>query len=104
MTVRYNSARSFGWVVAAGFAFGACASRPPQALKDARSAYQEAEQGPAAQYGPAQLHTAKQALKLAEQTYEDEGDTAATRDRAYVAMRKAELATVEANIDATRRG
>ncbi|MFT3922965.1 MAG: OmpA family protein [Myxococcales bacterium] len=75
-----------------------CASRPPNELVDARRAYQQAKAGPAAEYTPAQLHTAESSLVLAEQTYADEGDSASTRDRAYVAKRKAELATVQARV------
>jgi outer membrane protein OmpA-like peptidoglycan-associated protein len=47
---------------------------------------------------PAQLHAAETYLKLAERTYDDEGDSPNARDRAYVAMRKAELAEVQAGI------
>jgi len=75
-----------------------CSSSPPQHLVDARAAYQRAANGPAAQRTPAQLHVAKTALVAAEQTYDDEGDSLNTRDRAYVALRKAELAEVQAAI------
>jgi outer membrane protein OmpA-like peptidoglycan-associated protein len=75
-----------------------CASAPPQNLKDARSAYQRASGGPAKDLAPAQLHAAEVSLALAEKTFDDEGDSANARDRAYVAMRKAELAEVQANI------
>ncbi|HEU4581343.1 MAG TPA: OmpA family protein [Polyangiaceae bacterium] len=75
-----------------------CASSPPQHLKDARSAYQQAAEGPAKDLAPAQLHAAQVSLTLAEKTFEDEGNSANARDRAYVAMRKAELAQVQANI------
>ena len=62
-----------------------CASVPPPALLDARAAYQRASTSSAAQLTPAQLHVAQQSLALAESTFEDEGDTDKTRDRAYVA-------------------
>jgi outer membrane protein OmpA-like peptidoglycan-associated protein len=78
----------------------ACAGSPPQSLVDARAAYQRASQGQAAQLTPAQLHVAATSLSVAEQTYEDEGDSANARDRAYVAQRKAELAEVQAAIAA----
>src|SRR5512144_2537878 len=73
-----------------------CSSGTPRSLVDARAAYQRAANGPAAQRTPAQLHVAQTALVAAEQTYDDEGDSANARDRAYVAMRKAELAEVQA--------
>lgn len=76
-----------------------CAGAPPQNLKDARSAYQRASAGPAKDLAPAQLHAAQVSLALAEKTYDDEGNSANARDRAYVAMRKAELAEVQARID-----
>lgn len=81
----------FGTLSSAG-----CAATTPKELADARDAYKGAANGPAARYSPAQLHVAHQSLKLAEQTFEEEGDSAATRDRAYVAMRKAQRADTEA--------
>lgn len=75
-----------------------CSSGTPRSLLDARAAYQRAANGPAAQQTPAQLHVAQTALVAAEQTYEDEGDSPNARDRAYVAMRKAELAEAQAAI------
>jgi len=79
-----------------------CAHTTPRELTDARNAYKGAAEGPASQYSPAQLHTAQQALSLAEKTFEEEGDSDQTRDRAYVAMRKAQLADTQARIDQTR--
>lgn len=81
----------------------ACSSGAPKNLVDARAAYQRAAQGPAAQLTPAQLHVAQSALTLAEKTYDDEGDSPNTRDRAYVAQRKAELAEVQAAIAANEQ-
>jgi len=75
-----------------------CAGSPPSSLVDARAAYQRASKGPAAELAPAQLHAAEVSLKLAERTYDDEGESDNARDRAYVAMRKAELAEVQARI------
>jgi len=82
----------------AGLLMFGCASAPPKELSDARAAYNRAASGPAAEINPAQLHVAKQTLVLAEQTYEDEGDSFRAKDRAYVAMRKAQLAEVQARI------
>jgi outer membrane protein OmpA-like peptidoglycan-associated protein len=79
--------------------FGAgCAGAPPASLADARSAYERASTGPAAELAPDQLHAAEVFLQTAEQTYEDEGNSSNMRDRAYVAMRKAELAEAHARI------
>lgn len=82
----------------AGLLLIGCAGSPPKELADARAAYNRAASGPAAEVNPAQLHVAKQTLVLAEQTFEDEGDSFRAKDRAYVAMRKAQLAEVQARI------
>lgn len=78
-------------------AFG-CAHTPPKELLDARAAFKQASSSIAQQETPAQLHTAENSLKLAEQTFTDEGDSDRTRDRAYVAMRKAQLAEVQGRV------
>jgi outer membrane protein OmpA-like peptidoglycan-associated protein len=80
-------------LVAAG-----CAHTTPKELLDARAAYKQAAAGIAQQETPAQLHTAENSLALAEQTFQEEGDTHRTRDRSYVAMRKAQLAEVQGRV------
>lgn len=75
-----------------------CAHTPPKELLDARAAYKQASSSVAQQETPAQLHTAENSLKLAEQTFTDEGDSDRTRDRSYVAMRKAQLAEVQGRV------
>jgi outer membrane protein OmpA-like peptidoglycan-associated protein len=73
---------------------GCSASLPPNELIDARAAYSKAAGGPAAELNPAQLHVAQEQLATAERSY-DSGDAIwKTRDLAYVAQRKAELAEV----------
>lgn len=74
---------------------GGCAHAPPQELLDARAAYQTASHGVAQQETPTDLHTAKNALDSAERSFDDDGDSEHTRDLAYVAMRKAQLAEVK---------
>jgi outer membrane protein OmpA-like peptidoglycan-associated protein len=80
-----------------------CASATPPNLVDARAAYQRASRGPAAQLAPAQLHVAQTSLDSAERTYEAQGDSDDTRDRAYMAQRNAELAETQASIVASDR-
>jgi len=80
----------------------ACASVPPQELNDARSAIDRASQGPAGQLAPADVHAAQEQLRAADESFESEGDSPATRDLAYAAKRKAELAEVHANTIAAR--
>jgi outer membrane protein OmpA-like peptidoglycan-associated protein len=74
--------------------FAACATLPPKELVNARLAYRDASAGPAAQLAPAELHKANEALKLAEQSFLKDPDSYKTRDIAYVAQRKSELAGV----------
>lgn len=71
-----------------------CATMAPNELVKARSAYQNASEGPAAQLAPAELHKAHEALVLAEQSFQKEPDSYKTKDLAYVAQRKSEMAGV----------
>jgi outer membrane protein OmpA-like peptidoglycan-associated protein len=82
--------------ILAVFAVG-CASTEPQELVNAHSAYDRAAQGPAAQLAPADLHSAQEQLNVAQSSFDKDGDTQATRDLAYAAQRKAELAEVRAD-------
>ncbi len=79
-------------LVASVVLFAGCASMPPKELVNARSAYQQANEGPAAQLVPAELHKAHEALVLAEKSFQKEPDSYKTKDLAYVAQRKAEQA------------
>jgi outer membrane protein OmpA-like peptidoglycan-associated protein len=69
-----------------------CATVAPKELVNARSAYQIASEGPAEQLAPAELHKAHEALVLAEKSFQKEPDSYKTKDLAYAAQRKAELA------------
>jgi len=75
--------------------FGCAASQAPKELVDARSAYTQAETGYAKEYSPASLHEARVALDGAEAQFSNSGDSALTRDSAYVATRKAQLADTQ---------
>jgi outer membrane protein OmpA-like peptidoglycan-associated protein len=82
-------------VVACGllFAFAGCATATvPEDLVTARTAYDRASHGPAAQLDPADLHLAKETLDSAEKSFVDNGDTQDTRDLAYTADRRTEIA------------
>jgi outer membrane protein OmpA-like peptidoglycan-associated protein len=65
---------------------------PPQDLVTARATYMRASQGPAAALDPADLHSADEALTLAEQSFTRDGDSQTTRDLAYIADRRAQIA------------
>src|SRR5690349_4921536 len=89
---------------AAMLAAVACASSPPpRELLDARAAYSRASSGDAKELSPAALQDARKALGQAETAYEHEDDDYVMRDRAYVAMRKAELAEVLASAERARQ-
>jgi outer membrane protein OmpA-like peptidoglycan-associated protein len=75
----------------------ACSPLPvPKDVMDARAAYEGAANGPAAQLDPAQLHVAREDLAAAERSFSTEGDSYRTRDLAYIAMRKAQVADARA--------
>ncbi len=80
----------------ASLAAAGCASTAPAELVEARSAYNHASTSTAPHYAPAQLHVAEEALAGAEKQFEIDGDSARTRDRAYAATRKAQLAEAQA--------
>ena len=71
---------------------GCATVAPPQDLVTARSTYERASHGPAAQLDPADLHTAKETLDTAEKAFADNGDTQDVRDVAYTAVRRTEIA------------
>lgn len=77
---------------------GGCATMAPKELVDAREDYRRASTGVAAKVAPAEVHVANQALARAEGSFEQDGDTYRTRDLAYVAQRKAEMAEATASI------
>lgn len=81
-----------GWLAAASLV--ACATTAPHELTQARAAYMEAEAGPARDFAPDDLLVAKQALEAAETAFHDKGAGLVTTDKSYVAMRKAQRATV----------
>jgi outer membrane protein OmpA-like peptidoglycan-associated protein len=71
---------------------GCATAMPPQDLVTARSSYDRASHGPTAQLDPADLHAAKETLDSAEKSFADDGDTQVTRDLAYTAERRTEIA------------
>lgn len=79
---------------------GCATAPPPRQLLDARAAYNKARMGKAAQYAPADLHTAKVALNAAEQAYQDDAESPDTFALSYVALRTAQLVESRANTKA----
>jgi len=82
----------------AGLASACATPLPPKDLVQARSTYDRASKGAAAQLAPAELDTAKQALMRAESAFQEEGDEPITRDLSYIAERKALVAESKAGI------
>jgi len=71
----------------------ACASTgPSQQLRDARSAYDDAEDGPAETHAPAALENARVALHRAEAAHDEDPGSARERRLAEEAERRAEIA------------
>lgn len=78
-------------------AAGCATGEPPKELLDAREAYSRSEHGKAREYNPAALHEAKVELDKAEAAFSNDPDSDATRDEAYIALRRAERAEIEAS-------
>ena len=72
---------------------GCASAPPPKDLVDARTAYSQAQQGPAAKESPGDLEDARKALATAEAAYADNPSDQETADLAYVAQRKVLLAS-----------
>ncbi len=81
----------------AALAAGCVKAPPPPELEEARATYKQVSAGPTAQQNPSGLADAKVTLDQAEKSYDDNGANYQTRDTAYVATRKAQLAEAEAN-------
>ena len=84
-----KSMAAFGIMVTVA---GCATTTVPQDLVTARNTYDRASHGPAAQLDPADLHTAKETLDAAEKSFVDNGDTQDTRDVAYTADRRTQIA------------
>jgi len=82
----------------------ACASGAvPQDLLSARGAYDVAAHNQTATLDPADLHTARESLDVAEKSFLDNGDTQETRDFAYTADRQVLIAESHARALAAKR-
>ena len=99
MMTRYPTARAvlIGSATCALLACGTAAA--PQQLHNARHAYTQASQGPAAQLAPAQLDTARQAVERANMAFASGADEAQVTDMAYVAERQVAIAVSAAALE-----
>ncbi len=82
----------------------ACSAPPisPE-LRTARDAYAEAEAGVAAELAPAELAEAKQALQTAEGSFRHDHKSQETKDYAYIAERRSQLAAIYGQIEQKKR-
>jgi outer membrane protein OmpA-like peptidoglycan-associated protein len=78
----------------------ACATAdPPKELVQARAEYNSASNGPAAKVNPAGLYEAKKSLDKANSAFEQDAKSDDTRDLSYVALRRVQLASAQAQIE-----
>ncbi len=82
---------------------GCGTTMPPNELVTARSTYARVSKGNAAQLKPDELHVAKESLDTAESSFERDGDSQKTKDLAYAAGLRAEIAEAEANTLAAQK-
>ncbi len=94
---------AIGFVLAAHVLIGCAPALPPQELVTARNTYAVISKGPAAQLAPAQLDTAKQSLDKAEASFVENGDDQITKDLAYIADLRAQIAVAEAGREQAAR-
>jgi outer membrane protein OmpA-like peptidoglycan-associated protein len=94
MTPKENFMKSMQFLILVTFVafIAGCATVAPNELINARLAYQHASEGPAEQLAPVELHKAHEALDLAEKSFQKEPDSYKTKDLAYAAQRKSEMA------------
>ena len=85
-------------LIACAAFFISCATTAPKELVNAREAYERASTGPAGQVAPAEVHVAHEALARAEESFKQDPESYQTRDLAYVAERKSQLAEATASI------
>jgi outer membrane protein OmpA-like peptidoglycan-associated protein len=92
------------FIVALVSAAGCAAGLPPQDLVTARATYNRASHGPAASLDPGALHSAAESLEMAEASFAKDGDSQGTRDLAYVADRRGQMAESRAEtVQATQQ-
>ncbi len=84
-------------------AWSCAVAKPSPELLRAREAYQTAESGPAKELTPADLHDARVLLDQAEEAAKSDGDSPGATHRAYLALRRAELANAQGKTSAAER-
>ncbi len=92
-----------GYMVLALTTVGACTSVPSSQLVAAREAYKASAAGLTATLTPTELYEAKKSLDQANKEFEEHGDSVASRDYAYIAQRRVELANAKARTEVDRQ-
>lgn len=90
-----GSARAIAVIAFAGVV-GCAPALPPSELVTARTDFARVSRGPTAALDPADLQTAGEALQRAEQSFTKDGDSQMTKDLAYIADRRTEIAEAHA--------
>jgi outer membrane protein OmpA-like peptidoglycan-associated protein len=91
------------WFAGGALSIACGAAVAPQELHNARHAYTQASQGPAAQLAPAQLDTARQGLERANMAFGSGADEGVVRDLAYIAEREVAIAVSAAALEQANR-
>jgi outer membrane protein OmpA-like peptidoglycan-associated protein len=91
--------RNISLVALPAFGLACATAAPPKELVDARAEYQAASNSVAAKVNPAGLYEAKKSLDQANKAFEQDASSDNTRDMAYIALRKIQLASAQARID-----
>lgn len=94
--MKTSSNLTVGLVLALATA-GCATAAPPADLVAARTSYNRAQHGEAATLDPADVYTAQKAIEAAERSFAKNGDTRETRDLAYTADRRAQIAEARAS-------
>lgn len=82
---------------------GGCAATVPHELTEARDANLRATAGEASQVAPVELHQADLALQRAEASFEDKPKSVETRNLAYIAQRRAQIAEATASVEVEKQ-
>jgi len=80
-----------------------CAHTVPPQLAEAREAYKRSNGSTTASLTPTDLYDAKKALDQANASFDSAGDSLKTRDLAYIALRKVEIANAKARAEYDKR-
>lgn len=91
-----------GWLAVAGvtaLSVGCAHGPPPSELTAARQAYSDVSTSPEGRERPADVAAARAALQEAENEYAESESSVKTRSLAYVALRKAEIASARGEAD-----